>query len=459
MSSTLATSSLSASNPIQGWPTNHAPASRHTANNQPRFQGIVGTVIGAGAISGLATDTAGILIPKLASIQLANRGHINWFEEIVLEGLENIAFYFAVPVIGLFAASRGFAKLLEKGFNQAVTRTELGHGVTEAILKNRALIGAKAGVLLSSVAVAAGLEYLVPHIKNLMTVATFKAKNFTAVANLEERREIIWPGESDPVAKAKSRFLPVALAVGGTIGLSLLLPLLATRTKAGHQAAQFLVKHFGFAKDGNVVYDLSKPILAVLALVGLGGYMDASRDKLELKETTTRVAAFTIPYYLFGKELAGNFLGRLFENQSVTDNGATRKIKDIVSFVDPKLSKESFLDLNKVVNGKYVSQVLDAASGISPEAKYAILGKHQAIWYGKYLLSAAVVGVIANLFSFAMTRKRFEHQQQQKLEAAAAAFNRYPKGTLVAVNENSPFAAANQNPAQAPAALRFRRLG
>ncbi len=373
------------------------------AHQRPRFGGIFGKE----AIQGLIVDTLGILGPKL----VVARGSLNRTEEWVLEGLEDIVFYFTVPAVGLYGFSKLFQSQL-KTLGTKISSVALGKALPPALLKNRFVLGAKTGTLLATIAVAAGMEFLVPHVRNFITAKAYNAKNFTAVANLEAARSTVKAGESDPVEKAKSRILPVALSVAGLVGLAFCLPKLVAKSSAWQKAAQTFTKYVDFGSSSP--FDMSKPILAILALVGLGGYLDATRDKLELKEVATRVALFTIPYYLFGKELAGNLLGRLIQNQHVKLNGKSVAIKSLVPFINPKLPKSSFLDFNQLVSNTHVVQTLDKLK-LPASVKSAIVGKHTFIGYARFILSALVVGVVANLVAFHQTKQR--HQEAQKANA------------------------------------------
>ncbi len=375
----------------------------------------LGGAVGQDAIQGLAVDTLGILVPKL----FVARGNLNRKEEIALEGLEDIAFYFTAPVIAYHVFSKAFAKVAaSQGFR--FTKHAIALATPTPGRRGLALLGAKAGTWLASVGVAAGLEFMVPHIKNVITAKAYNTKNFTAVANLESSRETLREGEVDPVQKSKKRLLPVLGIVGGLLALSAALPKLVVRNAAIRNAALFVTKHFSFSGNKKVPFDLSKPILMLLALVGFAGYLDASRDKLEKRELVTRVGVFTIHYNLFGKELAGNFLAWIFQNQKVKSGGKLQRIKDLAPLLDRSIKPTSFLDFNKVIDKAQLETRL-AKSGLSQSAKSAIAFRHKAIWPLKFVLSAAVVGVLANLVAYYQTRKTYESNHEQPTSNNIAA--------------------------------------
>lgn len=376
---------------------------------QPRFSG----VFGQEALQGLAVDTLGILGPKL----VVARGNMNRTEEWVLEGLEDVAFYFAVPLAGNYVFGKAFSALLKRQGLDAGKQFLSGalEKAPKALAHNRFLAGAKTGTLLSTVALAAGIEYLVPHVKNWITAKAYKTKNFGAVAALEESRTQLEEGETDPVDKAKRRILPVAAAVAGAVAVGFALPFLASRVGGVAAASRFVGKHFNFGQGS--AFDMSKPILAVLALVGLAGYIDGARNDIERKELLTRVGVFTIPYYLFGKELVGNALGHWQQNTKIDVNGVMTPIKNLVPFIDKNLPKTSFLDFNRVVSDTHVVDVLKRKA-VSSEVISKVVGKLNFIWYSKFVLSALVVGVLSNLLAYHQTRQRYAAKKE---EAAALA--------------------------------------
>ncbi len=412
---------------------------------RPRFQA---GILKPEAIQGLIVDTLGILGPKL----VVARGDLNRKEEWALEGLEDIAFYFAVPLAGQYAFAPLF-KRLASSLGHNLPQLSIGKALTTANQNNPFLLGAKASTLLATIAVAAGLEYMVPHIKNVITAKAYNTKNFTAVANLETARTEVKKGEVDPVQKARKRVVPVIATMAGLIGAATLLPALVIKNGGLRQAANFFVKHFDFGRSS--AFDMSKPILAILALVGLGGYMDAARSKLELKEVATRVAVFTIPYYLFGKELVGNALARILQNQFVKEGGKRIRIKQLVPFLDAKLPKTSFLDFNKVISDVDLVQKLDKLR-LSAAVKSAIIGKHQFLNYAKFGLSALIVGVLANLVAYHQTRKSHEKEQQltfagQQEKPSPARPITKQANTLPAFKAYSPQASVSATIFQSPA--------
>ena len=411
-------------------PKASAPAAGlKVAANTPRFSG----VFGQEALQGLAVDTLGILAPKL----VVARGNMNRTEEWILEGLENLAFYFAIPLSGQYVFGKAFGALLKRQGLEA-GKSVLG-GVLEsapgALAHNRFLAGAKAGTLLSTIAIGAGLEYMVPHIKNYITAKTYKAKNFSAVAALEGSRETLKPGESDPVEKARKRILPVIAAVASVIAVSAALPFLAARSGSLATVARFVSKHFNFGQGS--AFDMSKPILATVAMVGLISYLDAARDDVERQELLTRVAGFTIPYYLFGKELAGNALAAWQQNTKVSVNGVLTPVKKLVPFIDRNLPRTSFLDFNKVVSDTHVVQSLEKLA-VSPEVKATILGKLNFVWYAKFVLSALVVGVLSNVLAYHNTKKRYAAKKAEEQAKNLAILGQASSRTAFSATSRRP---------------------
>jgi hypothetical protein len=409
---------------------------------QPRFGRI-----GSNAVQSFLTDTAGVYVPKLPFI----RSGLQLFEDTYLEGVEDAAFYFTIPTV----SDHVFAPLLSnavdlkgKGLASAASVKDwvgtpihkLGpvlNALPEA--EARKLIGAKAGTVLGSLGVAAGFEYLIQHTKNWISADVFKAKNFTAVAGLEDRQNKLAEGQHDPVAKAKRRFKQVGAAVAGTTLGALAVAKGVQNGVIPTTVAKNSLKWMDF---GNV-FDLSKPLQAALVGVGVVSYLDAARDKLEFKETATRLG-MVVPYLLVGKELSRNALAWGLERVKLpTEKVAIHQLKNAdgsrFSFFDAKpknpFAAETFLNFDRV-KSTIAPEVEKLA--ISPESKQLINRLYKGIGTGQYLLSAVGMTAFVCLLTYSQTRQRYK-QQQEALQNTLAA-----KAPVVKAN-NSPFGAFQQH--------------
>lgn len=419
----------------------------------PRF-GFLG--IPPNAMQQFAVDTMGVWAPK-APVSLT-RSKLQFFEDTFLEFVEDGAFYFTIPIAGLILA-KTINKLYGLDLKGDKVQKRLGtslkdlshHWPNEVTNK---LIASKSGAAFGALGAALAFEFMIQHMKNVVTAKQFKTTNFTGVAGLEKSRTSIHDGEDDPVAKAKKRSLQVGGLTATTILGALLLPKMIGHFN-WHGAAAKVLKHFDFESNlkKGAYFDTQKRFQALLTLVGLAGYLDASRDKLEWKEQLTRLGV-VIPYLMFGKELTGNALASLSNRffKLKVDN-VDNKAKDghiqevslsVQKFCDQHHIPESlrhhfsFLEDQSLINKvkdkslnlslvkenmadgftKLEKALTQANIHLAPELmnsiKEQMVTRMGKINMGSYLLSAAICGVGINLIAYKMTKERFNTQQNKK---------------------------------------------
>lgn len=416
---------------------------RHQRAVEPKFQGIP-----PNAMSQFTLDLLGVWAPKLP----LTRSKAQLFEDAFLENVENGAFYFAIPLTApLFA--KGINWLSNKVEPQAAGKlaTEqigsswkaLGTTAEKATVK---MVGAKMGALLAVLSFAAGYEYMIQHVKNVITAKKFNTKNFTAVAGLEAAKLQAQAGEMDPVEKTKRRAWQVGGLMAGTFGLAAAMPYLAKNSKFIEKLSKKVLTYVNFSSGKGHHFDITKPLLAILAGIGAVSYIDASRDHLERKENATRLA-FVIPYMLFGKEMAGNLLASLLQNSKLDigdeNHVHKKKIKDILGeFKDSSGKPLSFLEQEniwnpKVLFNKFISNESPMNVGmfrsslgeelekipvskLSGPIKEAISNRLFLITIGSYGLSALACGLGINWLAYQQTKERYKRQQEQlKLQQPA----------------------------------------
>jgi hypothetical protein len=397
------------------------------------------TLVGPTAISQALTDIVGVWMPKLVVL----RSPFQFFEETFLEFVEDLAFYFSSAVAGfglhkLMAKLAGF-KLSKNAEKLNSQREAIGLGTPGKTDKgSKELIATKFGTLLGALALGGGFEFMIQHTKNIVTATQFHARNFTAIAGLEGAQDKAAKGEEDPVDKAKRRAKQVGLAVLGGLGAALLAPLAITRSKMLENGARKFLSYIDFSSGK--AFDLSKPILGVLALIGAVSYIDASRDSLERKENATRLAV-VIPYMIFGKEMIGYLMAKFHEKfGTVNVDGKDFKIGDLkkelgFSFLKDEnplkraFKAEMFLnmqvqrDLNEF--NAHFDEVTQKVRQNKPEMnlfldklKVALASHTGGSASSAFYLSAALTGILINLIAYAMTRERFKHQQGGKPPSA-----------------------------------------
>lgn len=374
------------------------------------------------AVQQFAQDTLGVWVPK-APVALY-RSKLQFFEDTFLEFVEDGAFYFTIPIAG---------KILGKLINRknAFTKdyrdigaswSELAGKLKHQPALEKSLVAAKSGAALGALGSALAFEFMIQHMKNVITAKEFKTTNFTGVAGLEHSRTELREGEIDPVAKAKKRGKQVGLLTAGTLVGALALPHLLKRNDTLLSGARKALAYLNFAsaKERGAFFDTQKAFQALLTFVGLAGYLDAARDKLEWKEQLTRLAV-VIPYLLFGKQLVAQGLAHGVQKFAQVGSGASRKaLGEYVSIIKGSALKqarrpETFLDLGvtkdvdaiKAELAKRTDIPADVAKSITKWARYGVD-------WGSYVISAAIAGVGINLVSYAMTRKRHEIQEQQR---------------------------------------------
>ncbi len=403
-------------------------AGEKAKNNSPRF-GLAKSVW-EDMFHNLVWDTVTVLLPKTV-VDLKERGghqaqskaaQGNWFNELgnrlknslqlreswILEWLENVAFYVATPVMGQYVFGKIFSN---------VTKTPAEHiGTAFKNLKpeqiTKGLIGGKAATIVSVMAFAMGWEFLVQHAKNWITAEKFNAKNFTAVASLEDSRQTLKPGEIDPVARAKKRFLQVGLLAAGALAFAGFLPKLILKNPQAAELAKKAFKVFDF-KGVGAPWGMSRAVFAAIVGTGVASYLDAARSWDEFKEVGSRLL-FVAPNLIFGQDLLGTGLGYLFQNTTVGSGKNAFKIADKVPFIDKSLLfKDSFLSFNQLRPWKQIEDSmkalkLDKALQSAVETRYKVVSG-----IPKYLVGSLGIGMLLTWLTYSATRHRFEARNQK----------------------------------------------
>jgi hypothetical protein len=385
------------------------------------------------AIQQFFADTAGVYAPKLPYM----RSWLQFFEDTFLEGVEDAAWYFIIPGLGPLLA-KAFNKLANTGINPEQAKTLIGNPLHSTNLKHlptkqaARLIGAKAGTLTSAAALMCAAEYLVQHNKNWLTAKLFGTKNFAAVAGLEQGRNKVDVGEQDPANKAARRNKQVLGALAASLLGAAALTKGVPRSPQLVKATQKVLNWVDFGKG----FDVSKSLLALGIGTGVVSYLDAARSKLERDELTSRLA-IVVPYLMFGKELAGNFVAwvrqggnELAKAFGIGDvelaNGSHVAIKDLklpdgkpFSFIKPEFKlthtpfrKQSFLDFNAVKSLDTISQEVTKLD-LPQVSKDRLIRSFSGIDHNKFLLCTAVMSGWLALLVNAQTRNRYKKQQQQ----------------------------------------------
>lgn len=416
---------------------------RHKRAVEPKFQGIP-----PNAMSQFTLDLLGVWAPKIP----LTRSKAQFFEDAFLENVENGAFYFAIPFTApLFAKGINWlSRQVDPHSAEKLATNQIGSSWkalgTTAEQATAKLVGAKMGTLLAVLSFAAGYEYMIQHVKNVITAKEFKTKNFAAVAGLEASKLQAQAGEMDPVEKTKRRAWQVGGLMAGTFGLAAAMPFLVKNSRALEAFSKKVLTYVNFNSGKGHHFDITKPLLATLAGIGAVSYIDASRDSLERKENATRLA-FVIPYMLFGKEMAGNLLASLLQNTKLDIGGENRvekkKIKDILkAFKDSSGKPLSFLEQEniwnpKVLFNKFISKDSPMNVGmfrstlgeelekiparkLAGPIKEAISNRLFLITIGSYGLSALACGLGINWLAYQQTKERHRRQQEQlKLQQPA----------------------------------------
>ena len=398
------------------------------------------TLVGPTAISQALTDIVGVWMPKLVVL----RSPFQFFEETFLEFIEDLAFYFSTAVAGFglhkLMAKLGGLKLSKNAEKRNKQREEIGLGLPGKTDKaSKELIATKFGTLLGALALGGGFEFMIQHTKNIVTATQFHARNFTAIAGLEGAKDKAVAGEEDPVEKGKRRARQVGLAVLGGLGVALLSPLAITRSHLLEKGARKFLSYVDFSSGK--AFDLSKPILGILAAIGAVSYIDASRDSLERKENATRLAV-VIPYMIFGKELIGYVLAKFHEKfGKVSVDGKEFKIGDLkkelgFSFLKDEsplkrlFKPETFLDMQVQRNlnefNAHFDEVTQKIRQNKPDMnlfldklKVALASHTGGSASSAFYLSAALTGILINLIAYAMTRERYKRQKEAEPVSSA----------------------------------------
>jgi hypothetical protein len=380
------------------------------------------------AIQQFFADTAGVYAPKLPYM----RSWLQFFEDSFLEGVEDAAWYFIIPGLGPYIG-KAFNQLAKTGIHAKDATDLIGKPLHSLKLdhlpadKAARLIGAKAATVTSAAALMCGAEYLVQHNKNWVTAKLFGTKNFAAVAGLEQSSNDVKKGEEDPTTKAALRNKQVLMGVLSALGASVVMAKGLPRSARLTQAAKNVLNWVDFGKG----FDVSKSLLALGIGTGVVSYMDAARDNLERKELASRLA-IVVPYLMFGKELAGNFVAwvrqggnELAKAFGIGDvelpDGKKVAIKDLkgadgkaFSFLQPDFNilktpfqKESFLNFNAVKSLETITKEVNKLD-LPEVSKARLLRSFSGIDHNKFLLCTAVMSGWLAILVNAQTRNRYK---------------------------------------------------
>ncbi len=344
-------------------------------------------------------DTLAVWLPKMTAVRSAAEA----VESTFLEFVESALFYFSAPILGQHVFSKLIHKVLPDNdkksghhvarqdiaetharLSKRVNLDKLGKEFTRATHATnkqvRKVVGLKAGTIVATMS-AMVLEYTLSFAKNLITLKFFNTGDFTDVANLTDNKGK--HGADHPTyLKAKKRVKQGAVAAAGILAASFGLAVGATRNKTLFNISRKLVQHFDFTfnqafkRIGQPIgkklkglfgkskgiktphYKLSaknsggdpksvRPVFGLgkyqkYAIITLGGigYLDASRDSLEVKENLFRVWGVIMPYLMFGKD----FLTETFRKIAHGE----RRLPKVLGFLQPgKQSVEQFKSIYK----------------------------------------------------------------------------------------------------------------
>jgi hypothetical protein len=356
-------------------------------------------------VSQFAINTLGTTLPKV----MVARSPAQLVEDVFLQLVED----YTICFLTCLSAKHVFGPLFKAFGKLPGPVSQLGQSIHTlspgggGLAKN--MLGAKAGMLTAALTLMGGVIYYTPFVKNLLSVKFFHTKNFSAIAGLETGRRQTNAGEADPVQLAQRRLLPLAAAMAGGFALAAAAPTLVHHFPWAEKAAKQLLTRFDFGK--NQPFELSKPLVLATFVPGLVGYLDSARDRLEKLEIATRLAV-VFPYQAIGKEVAGNWLARWFEGQTLGTGKQAVRIRDKVRLIDDGLFQQnSWLDFNRVRSG--VDVLRDVRAQNLPDAlAHKIINAHNYVNVGSYLLSAGAIGVGISLMAFAQTRQRYRRAHQ-----------------------------------------------
>lgn len=393
-------------------------------------------LFGPTAMAQLGADMLGVWFPKVLSILVAGRGLTFLIEETELEVLEDLfGFYFPVTGFGMLFAplAKKLAKLEEP--IAAIGKSLVGETGQKTLSKS--LVAAKSATLLGALAVASGFEFLIQHAKNMTTAHFLNVKNFNAVTGLVENDTQVKEGEEDPVHKAKRRIKQVAAATTAGLATAAALPFLIRKSSILENGARNVLQFLDFGTGKP--FDLSKPILAILALLGAVSYIDAARDSNERKETGERLCV-VIPFMLGGKELVGWAIAKLHERfASVKDElGKKINLQSLKGFsftngnnpFKQAMQKATFLDtgvLQSELSTTYTKLAKTDPRFLSETIKDSLSAMRGRINILSWIVSASICGIGINVLTYNRTKKRVHAEkaqaalQQQALKQQALA--------------------------------------
>jgi len=353
-------------------------------------------------------------------------------------------------------------------------------GTTAEARWARKLIGLKAGVIVGVFGALIG-EYALNFAKNLLTLKLFKTGDFTDVANLTDRTLKNQDTTNHPTAvKARKRIRQSLWAALGIVGAGTALALSAAKggralgialgilkkiprwgsfdfnvgfklfgqNKAGSFAAWRERVWFGNHAKGTAVPTLGLGKLLKYSVITLGGigYLDASRDKLELKENFTRVWCVVMPYLMFGHNLlveqlrrfgdnkysVGEFVERyfpktyeLFNRIQTVDKGGSPTFMRHKDILKAALNKAGLNEtLSPRTDYRTYATALNTLKDTNPKAHDAAMAEYKRLMQAKnkaflapFTFGVLVVGMTVAWLNRFWTDYRFSTQQQAWVNA------------------------------------------
>lgn len=429
-------------------------------SQMPWHQRLLGKIGSSESHGMFAIDTASNWAPKM----LTTRSVAEAVEGSFLEFMESGFFYY-LPHNAAQKIAPWFQRAARHLPKEIFTEKLLTKSVEEIRQSHphllRQVLPVKAAIILTAV-IAAGVagEYALSFAKNLLTLEAFNKSRFSDIANLtDDHRD-----RNDPQLKAEieaqnrqvrekayKRFKQIGLVAAGLIAGSIALARFGHRLPGSGILLEKLVKALDFKFDnGNFVLERNQT--RSLIALGVLGYLDAARDKLELKETATRLLVVA-PFLMFGKEFLGKLLLKPISRYypQLLEKAANGKLNHELGIKE--LAEQSTVkarELLEKAGGKVTEEAVQQKAKTIFEP---LLRGKNAMFLWPFLVGTIAVGIINTKIAQHFTRLRNEREQARRVQRQHQQVTLYgvPTGQRTAARTLPPlqvqrFPAANPLP-------------
>jgi hypothetical protein len=385
------------------------------------------------------------LLVSLGSRAAAFRGAAEGFETSLLELLENLVVYFGLKPIGGGMNRLSLAVLPKQDRTKLapLLRNEAVTSLPAELLKKLNSVKAATAITTLAASLLCG-EYIILHLKNLMTAQVFKKDRFTDVIGLSQGH-IKNQTESPVLQKSKNRMFQLPATFAAILAGSLILARTGHKSELVQNTATLMEKK-GFLLTRNPqTGKLEVPfnLIRTYMFLSIPGYLDAARDKQERIEAAIRLP-IVMGYLAFGQGFLEKILAKtLFKD--LQEKGPDGKIQ-VKRLTAIEQEMQAFLaDKADTIHADKLVQETYEKFGRSLKQRNIVS------------LIALMVGALGTGTGLAFLNRSFTAHRYRKSKVQQQAFQ-MPRGTQPAIQRRSFAEYVNPTPNSATSASFASRI-